>query len=184
MSRIGLMPISLPTGVNYQIDNQKVTLTGPKGTLEFIIPEGIVVKNDNSTLTVENTHKGKTADALFGFVRANIANIVHGITVGWNKTLELSGVGYRATLNGNDLVLNVGFSHPVKIVPPPGITFGVNEGKIVVNGIDKQVVGQEAAIIREVKKPEPYKGKGIKYVGEHIRKKAGKTAKAVGGATK
>jgi large subunit ribosomal protein L6 len=133
---------------------------------------------------VQNEHKGKTADALFGFVRAYIANIVQGITVGWTKSLELSGVGYRAAVTGSDLVLTVGYSHPVKISPPAGITFAVVEGKIVVSGTDKQVVGQMASKIRDVKKPEPYKGKGIKYVGEQIRKKAGKTAKAVGGTAK
>jgi large subunit ribosomal protein L6 len=180
MSRIGKMKINLPNGVSGRISDGRLTLAGPKGTLEYIIPEGTDIKLGESAITVANRESGKDSDALFGFVRAYVANIVYGVDRGWTKTLELSGVGYRAVLNGSNLVLNVGFSHPVTVVPPPGISFSINEGKIVVAGIDKQLVGQIAAKIREVKKPEPYKGKGIKYLGEYIRKKAGKTAKAVG----
>ena len=117
-----------------------------------------------------------------GYIRANLDNLITGVTKGWTKTLELSGVGYRATVTGADLTLNLGFSHPVTVTPPEGIQFAAAEGKIVVSGRDKQLVGQVAAKIRELKKPEPYKGKGIKYLGEHIRKKAGKAAKAIGGA--
>lgn len=180
MSRIGKMKINMPKGVSGRVSDGRLTLTGPKGTLEYVIPKGTDIKLGESVITVVNKESGKNADALFGFVRAHVANIVSGVDQGWTKILELSGVGYRATLSGSNLVLNVGFSHPVTVAPPSGISFSINEGKIVITGIDKQLVGQIAAKIREIKKPEPYKGKGIKYAGEYIRKKAGKTAKTVG----
>jgi large subunit ribosomal protein L6 len=146
------------------------------------VPVHTSVRVEGTNVIVEADSKDTSGGALHGTMRANLKNAVVGISTGWSRTLELSGVGYRAALSGANLVLNVGFSHPVTIVPPPGVTFAVTEGKIVVTGADKHVVGQTAANVRAVKKPEPYKGKGIKYEGEHIRKKAGKSAKAIGGA--
>jgi large subunit ribosomal protein L6 len=183
MSRIGKTPINITKDVTVTMDGNVVTVKAAKGELSMTIPNGITVRHDGDLLLVANQMQGKSADALYGYVRAQLSNNVMGVTQGWQRELELSGVGYRATVEGQTLVLTVGFSHAVKIEPPPGIAFAVKEGKIVVSGIDKQMVGQTAAKIREVKKPEPYKGKGIKYVGEHIRKKAGKSAKAVGGTT-
>jgi large subunit ribosomal protein L6 len=181
MSRIGKAPIEVPKDVTVTIAGNTVHTKGVKGELSNTIPSGITVKQENGHLLVENHGSGKPYRALHGCVRALIANNVTGVAKGWEKTLELSGVGYRAVMEGATVVLTVGLSHSVKIDPPPGIAFTIKEGKVVVSGIDKQLVGQIAANIREVKKPEPYKGKGIKYVGEYIRKKAGKAAKAVGG---
>jgi large subunit ribosomal protein L6 len=181
MSRIGKTPISVPKEVTVDLSDNQIKVRGGKGELSMIIPADIIIRRENETLFVDNNKPGRTADALHGFVRAQIANYIIGVTRGWDRILELSGVGYRANVEGTTLVLSVGFSHPVKIEPPAGIAFTIKEGKIVVSGVDKQMVGQMAAKIREVKKPEPYKGKGIKYLGEHIRKKAGKAAKAVGG---
>jgi large subunit ribosomal protein L6 len=182
MSRIGKTPIEIPQAVTVDLNGGQVKVKGVKGELSFTIPAGISVRREGERLIVENAKTGKTADALFGYARAQLSNNVDGVTRGWERILELTGVGYRAAVEGTTLVLTVGFSHQVKIDPPAGITFTIKEGKIVVSGIDKQAVGQIAAKIREVRKPEPYKGKGIKYLGEHIRKKAGKAAKAVGGA--
>jgi large subunit ribosomal protein L6 len=183
MSRIGKTPIEILKEITVTIVDNTVIVKGPKGELSFIVPVGISVEKNDTVLNVKNTNSGKAADALYGYVRAQIANNIIGVSKGWDKILELSGVGYRAAIEGVTLVLTVGFSHPVKIEPPSGITFTVKEGKIIVSGINKQAVGQIASTIRSVKKPEPYKGKGIKYLGEHIRKKAGKAAKAVGGAS-
>lgn len=182
MSRIGKSPITIPSAVTYTQTGSAVTLKGPKGELSYDIPYGIELSNTNGVVTVENKRTGKKANALHGLVRAHLANMVTGVAAGWTKTLELVGVGYRANITGVNLVLSVGYSHQVTIEPPAGITFAVTEGKIVITGINKQVVGQIAANIRNVKPPEPYKGKGIKYSGEFIRRKAGKSAKAVGGA--
>lgn len=181
MSRIGNMPIILPAGVTLSMSNHDVAVAGAKGQLTVHLPEKILVKqaDNHVTVVIEDT---SIDPALHGLTRVQIANAVTGVDRGWSKMLELSGVGFRAVLEGQNLVLTVGFSHPVKITPPAGIIFTISEGKIVVSGIDKQLVGQVAASIRAVKKPEPYKGKGIKYVGEYIRKKAGKSAKAIGGA--
>jgi large subunit ribosomal protein L6 len=182
MSRIGKSPIIVPKDVTVTIAGSTVVAKGTKGELSFVVPSGIIVKQENGNLTIENKGTGKSYRALHGCTRAIIANNVAGVTKEWEKTLELSGVGYRAAVEGKTLVLTIGFSHSVKIDPPEGIVFSIKEGKVVVSGIDKQLVGQVAANVREVRKPEPYKGKGIKYLGEHIRKKAGKAAKAVGGA--
>lgn len=179
MSRIGNAVISIEKDVTVTNEKGVLTVKGPKGQLAAQIPEGIAVHSENNVLRIER----KSADAaLHGFTRAVLANAVLGVTRGWTRTLELSGVGYRAAMNGTDLTLTVGFSHPVVVTPVAGITFAIVDGKIIVSGVDKQSVGQTAASIRAIKKPEPYKGKGIKYLGEHIRKKAGKSAKAVGGA--
>ena len=182
MSRIGNAIISIPKEVTVTTEGAAMVIKGPNGELRMDIPARIGVHIADGNIEVTRRGEDKPTRALHGYVRANLANIVTGVTKGWTKTLELSGVGYRATVSGTNLTLNLGFSHPVTVTPPEGIQFAVNENKIVVSGRDKQLVGQVAASIREIKKPEPYKGKGIKYQGEHIRKKAGKAAKAVGGA--
>jgi len=182
MSRIGKTPIEIPQGVTIIKDGSVLVVKGPKGELRGPLPEGITMKIDGSVCTISCTKTDTKHLALHGFTRATLFNMVKGVTVGWTRTLELAGVGFRATVTNMNLVLTVGFSHEVTIVPPTGIAFTIVEGKIIVSGIDKQLVGQVAANIRNVKKPEPYKGKGIKYLGEHIRKKAGKSAKAIGGA--
>ncbi len=181
MSRIGNATITVPKDATLATQGNTVVVKGPKGELRLTIPQGVEVSVNADVITVSRKHNDKPTRALHGALRATISNMVAGVTRGWTKTLELSGVGYRANVSGENLVLSVGFSHPVTIVPPPGIAFTATEGKITITGIDKQQVGQMAADIRAVKKPEPYKGKGIKYEGERIRKKAGK-AKAVGGA--
>lgn len=180
MSRIGKTPIRIPTGITVNTEGQKVSVSGPKGKLEYILPEGMSLSLENSIASVNNTSDSNRGNALHGLSRACISNMVQGVSIGWSKTLELVGVGYRATLNGSDIVLSVGYSHTVTFSPPDGVTFTIQEGKIIVSGCDKQLVGQVAAKIKEIKKPEPYKGKGIRYSGEYVRKKAGK-AKAVGG---
>ena len=181
MSRIGKAIIIVPKETTITQEANVMVVKGPKGEVRVEIPYGLSVKVDGENLEVSRLNNDKPKRALHGYMRATLANAVMGVTKGWTKTLELSGVGYRAAVTGVNLVLSVGFSHQVTIEPPPGIAFAVHESKIVVSGIDKQAVGQIAADIRDVKKPEPYKGKGIKYENEHIRKKAGK-AKAVGGA--
>lgn len=147
-----------------------------------MVPQGIVVAREGEMLVTTRTRNDRNTKALHGTVSALMKNSMIGVTTGWTKQLELSGVGYRVAMAGTDMTLTVGFSHPVTMTPPKGITFAVTDGKIVVSGIDKHMVGQVAASVRGIKPPEPYKGKGIKYTGEHIRKKAGKSAKAVGGA--
>ena len=181
MSRIGNATIVLPKEVTVIKDGDVVVIKGPKGEIRLPMSPVITFILEGDTVRLEIVHHDKASKSLHGYMRAAIYNAVVGVTRGWTRTLELAGVGYRATVTGVNLVLSVGFSHQVTIAPPAGITFTVNENKILVTGIDRQVVGQTAAIIRDVKKPEPYKGKGIKYEGEYIRKKAGK-AKAVGGA--
>lgn len=180
MSRIGKSPITVAKEIVVEIVKNVVTVKGPKGTLSFTIPEGVTAAFADGVITVSITGNDAKVDALHGLVRAEIDNMIHGVSTGWTKTLVLSGVGFRAVVTGVNLVLTVGFSHPVTVTPPPGITFSVVEGKILVSGIDKQLVGQIASDIRKVKPPEPYKGKGILYEGEHIRKKAGKSAKGAG----
>ena len=180
MSRIGKSPIIVKPTVTVTMSGNSISVKGSKGSLSFAIPVGISVKMKDQIISVETSGNDTKMSALHGLVRAQIDNMIQGVSEGWTKTLTLSGVGYRAALTGNNLVLTVGFSHPVTIVPPPGIQFSLSEGKIVVGGIDKQVVGQVASNIRKVKPPEPNKGKGIMYEGEHIRKKAGKSAKGIG----
>lgn len=180
MSRIGLQPIQIPKDVTVIVDKD-VVVRGPKGENSVPVPRNMVVTQEGDLLMV--TNKGNANDsAVHGLTRAILANAVTGVTTGWTKKLELAGVGYRAVMAGNVLELSIGFSHTVKVTPPPGITLSVVEGKIVVTGVSRQLVGQIAADIRRKKPPEPYKGKGIKYEGEIIRRKAGKAAKAVGGA--
>ena len=182
MSKIGKVPVQITEGVAVTNEGNVVKVVGPKGTLTFSIPQGIVVTIADGKVIVEK-QKGVRGDvdALFGLTRASIANMVKGVSSGFEKKLELSGVGYRAQA-GNDLSLSVGFSHPVKIPKPEGITYSVLENVITVSGNDKALVGLWAAKIRSIKPPEPYKGKGISYKGERIRRKAGKAAKAVGAA--
>lgn len=182
MSRIGKLPVSTPNGVTCTVRSGFIKIGGPKGELTLGMPPDIQVSEDNGVFAVSVRSETKKTKALQGFFRATLANAVEGVSKGWTKTLELSGVGYRASISGNALVLTIGFSHPVTVTPPTGINFDVTEGKILISGIDRQLVGQIAANIRSVRPPEPYKGKGIKYSGEYIRKKAGKSAKTVGGA--
>lgn len=183
MSKIGKQPVVIPNGVTVTITGAKVDIVGPKGNSTVTLPTGIQAHAHNSKIEVTQ-EKGKEdmTKALYGLSRALIANSVHGVYNGFEKKLELSGVGYRAQVAGNDLSVSIGFSHPVKIQAPVGIKFSVTENVITIAGIDPVLVGDIAANIRKIRPPEPYKGKGIKYVGEVIRKKAGKAAKAVGGA--
>ncbi|HSD98231.1 MAG TPA: 50S ribosomal protein L6 [Patescibacteria group bacterium] len=181
MSKIGKLPIAIPAGVTVTVDGGKVTVAGGKGNLSFVLPAGITAVVEENVLRIGQEEATKeTTKNLFGLTRATLANMVKGVSVGLEKKLELSGVGYRAQAAGSELTLNVGFSHPVKIKAPEGITFTVAENVITVSGTDKAMIGLIAARVRAVRPPEPYKGKGIKYVGEYIRKKAGKAAKAVG----
>lgn len=182
MSRIGNSPIDIIAGVTVKTTGNVSMVTGPKGEVSVSIPSGINIHEESGKLLISRDANDGNNRALHGLVRAQLQNATVGVTRGWTKTLELSGVGFRANMNGENIVLAIGFSHPINIVPPKGITFAVNEGKIIISGVDRQAVGQVAASIRAVKKPEPYKGKGIKYLGEKVRKKAGKAAKAIGGA--
>ncbi len=175
MSRIGKKPISLPPGVEVKRDGSIITVKGPKGTLTQDIPEEISFVLEDGQLLMQRPSDDKKHRSLHGLSRALLANMVEGVTNGFEKKLELVGVGYRAQLQGNKLVISIGFSHPVEIDPPEGIEFEVPAvTKITVKGIDKQLVGNTAAHIRAIRKPEPYKGKGIKYENEVIRRKAGK----------
>jgi large subunit ribosomal protein L6 len=177
MSRIGKKPIEVPAGVIVSVDPGRVTVSGPKGELRQEVPVRMQIAQEGETLTVTRPTKRGEDRALHGLTRTLIANMVEGVTAGFEKRLEIQGVGYRATLAGTDIDLQVGYSHPVKIKPRQGIEFEVPiPTQIIVRGIDKQVVGQTAAEIRKVRPPEPYKGKGIRYEGEHVRRKVGKRA--------
>lgn len=181
MSKIGKVPVSIKEGVSATIVNGNVIVKGSKGELSFKVPDGIEVAIADSKILVTLKKGMQENRALFGLTRSMIFNMVEGVSHGFVKKLELTGVGYRAAVTGRDLFLSVGFSHPVKIVAPEGILFTVLENAISVTGMDKALVGNTAAFIRATRPPEPYNGKGIKYAGEHIRRKAGKAAKAVGG---
>jgi large subunit ribosomal protein L6 len=178
MSRIGNTPIELPEGVTINISGNTVEVKGTKSTLSLDVPRALTVKETDGLIVLERKNDTKTTKSLHGTNRALIASMIHGVSEGWEKKLEIVGAGYKTQLEGKDLVLVVGYSHPVKIEAPEGITFKVEKNLITVEGIDKQLVGQTAAKIRDVRPPEPYKGKGIMYVGEEIRRKAGKAAKA------
>jgi large subunit ribosomal protein L6 len=183
MSKIGRIPVQIKDGTTVTISNNAVTVNGTKGTMSFSLPDGIEVKQEEGKLVVSQKDPSDYSKrALFGLTRAMLANIVTGVSTGFEKKLELSGVGYRAQVNGRDLQLSIGFSHPVIIKAVDGIAYSVKDNIITVAGSDKAVVGDWAAKIRSIRPPEPYKGKGILYVGERIRRKAGKAAKAVGGA--
>jgi large subunit ribosomal protein L6 len=177
MSRIGKQPIELPSGVNVAVSPGRVQVNGPLGELSQSIPPRIKVEqNDGSIVVTRPTERGDDR-ALHGLTRSLIANMVEGVTNGFSKRLEIQGVGYRAALRGTDLELNVGLSHPVVVKAPPGITFEVpTPTEVLVKGIDKQQVGEIAAEVRKVRPPEPYKGKGIRYEGEYVRRKVGKRA--------
>jgi large subunit ribosomal protein L6 len=178
MSRIGKMPVTLPAGVDVTIAGQEITVKGPKGTLSRTVSEPITVEQAEGTVLVRRPDDTRQAKALHGLTRTLLANMVTGVTEGYIKQLEIVGTGYRVIAKGNDLEFALGFSHPVPIAAPDGITFVVeNPTKFSVSGIDKQQVGQVAANIRKLRKPDPYKGKGVRYAGEVIRRKAGKTGK-------
>lgn len=179
MSRVGKAPIPVPAGVSVSIAGAEVTVTGPKGTLQHRVPERISVRLDGDAVVVARADDERESRALHGLTRALINNMVVGVNDGYRKDLEIVGVGYRATAKGpGQLELQLGFSHPVSVTAPDGITFEVpSQTAIRVHGIDKQAVGEVAARIRALRKPEPYKGKGIRYAGEYIRRKAGKAAK-------
>lgn len=179
MSRIGQMPVVLPTGVEVKIDGNEVVVKGSKGELSRSFNERIAFELEEGVVTVTRPDETREARSLHGLSRALLSNMVLGVTEGFSKELEVQGVGYRAALKGKDIELQVGFSHPVLVEAPEGITFEVPEPtKIIVSGIDKEKVGQVAADIRGVRPPEPYKGKGIRYTGEYVRRKAGKAGKA------
>ncbi|HIK21206.1 MAG TPA: 50S ribosomal protein L6 [Synechococcus sp. M44_DOE_062] len=179
MSRIGRRPIALPAKVEIQIDGQHIAVKGPKGQLSRNLPPLITVQQNAQTLTVSRLNDSRPARQLHGLCRTLVANMVDGVSKGFERRLELVGVGYRAAIQGSKLVLNVGYSHPVEIPFPPGIQIAVEGNNvIVVSGTDKELVGNTAARIRAVRPPEPYKGKGIRYLGEQVRRKAGKSGKA------
>jgi large subunit ribosomal protein L6 len=180
MSRIGVKPIPVPKGVDVQLDaGNSVKVKGPKGELSQVFTTRLSIVRDEDIIRVERPNDQREVKALHGLTRSLLNNMVVGVTDGYTKNLEIIGVGYRAALDGKNLVLNVGYSHPVRMVAPDGITYAVEgNNRVAVSGINKQVVGEEAARIRGVRPPEPYKGKGIRYAGEFVRRKAGKAGKA------
>ena len=178
MSRIGRMPIAIPAGVTVDVaENNKVTVKGPKGTLERVLPSEMQIKVEGAEVVVSRPNDLKKMKSLHGLTRTLIHNMVVGVTDGFEKKLEVNGVGYKASKSGKKLTLNLGYSHPVEMEDPEGIETVVDGNNIIVKGIDKEKVGQFAAEIRDKRRPEPYKGKGIKYADETIRRKVGKTGK-------
>ena len=178
MSRIGRMPIAIPAGVTVEIaENNRVTVKGPKGTLERVLPAEMTIKQEGDEIIVTRPNDLKKNKSLHGLTRSLIHNMVVGVSEGYTKTLEINGVGYHAEKSGKTLTLALGYSHPVVMEDPEGVESKVDGNNIIVSGIDKEKVGQYAANIREKRKPEPYKGKGIKYSTEHVRRLAGKTGK-------
>ncbi|HEV2281892.1 MAG TPA: 50S ribosomal protein L6 [bacterium] len=183
MSRVGRLPIPIPGGVDVAVQDRTVRVKGPKGSLERIVHPDISVAVADGRITVSRPTDGRFHRALHGLTRALVANMVRGVTQGYAVTLEIQGVGYRAQKQGQKLAIQLGFSHPVELDPPSGITLEAPQpNRIVVSGIDKELVGQIAAGIRALREPDPYKGKGIRYLGEHVRRKAGKAGKAAAGA--
>jgi len=181
MSRIGRAPITVPPGVTVSIAGRSITVTGPRGTLRRDLHPDMIVRQEDATLRVERPSEAKIHRQLHGLTRTLVANMVEGVTNGYRKGLEITGVGYRAQKVGEKLQLSLGYSHPVEIDPPAGVAFELeNPTRLAVVGIDKELVGQVAARVRATRKPEPYKGKGVKYAGERIRRKAGKAGK-IGG---
>jgi len=173
------MPIEIPSGVEVEVNGSNIKVKGPKGELSHAFPAIISFKREGNQLLVERGSEEKFGRTIHGTARALVHNMVHGTTKGFSKVLEVQGVGYRAEMKGKVLVLHVGYSHPIEIEPAPGITFATGEGGLItVSGYDKALIGETAARIRKVRPPEPYKGKGIRYQGEHVRHKAGKAAKA------
>ncbi len=178
MSRIGKLPIQIPAGVEVTVTDRMVTVTGPGGSLTRQIPPPITLERDGDRLWARRPDDERQSRSLHGLVRSLVANMVEGVTRGFAKSLEIQGVGYRVQAQGRDLVFSLGYSHPVAVKAPPGIEFQVaTPTRLTVRGIDKQQVGQVAAEIRSLRRPDPYKGKGIRYAGEVVRRKAGKTAK-------
>jgi large subunit ribosomal protein L6 len=178
MSRIGKLPIPVPAGVEVKIDGQVVEVKGPKGTLTHTVPAPIAVALEESTVVVTRPNDERLARSLHGLTRTLIANNIQGVTEGFTKGLEIVGTGYRVAAKGSALEFALGYSHPITVEPPAGISFSVDGNtKITVHGIDKQAVGEVAANIRKLRKPEPYKGKGVRYAGEVVRRKAGKSGK-------
>ena len=178
MSRIGRAPIAIPAGVEVVVDGSTVTVKGAKGTLSRTINSNITITKDGDTITVTRPNDQKENRSLHGLTRTLIANMIEGVANGYKKELEINGIGYRAELRGKDLFLKIGFSHDILMTPPEGVTVEVpSANKVIISGADKQVVGQFAAEVREKRPPEPYKGKGIKYVDEYIRRKEGKAGK-------
>lgn len=179
MSRIGKAPIPVPSGVDVKVDERTITVKGPKGSLDRVIPGTITIRQDGDELLVERPDDERQSRAMHGLVRSLVNNMVVGVTDGFTKQLEIIGVGYRATAKGADtLDLALGFNHPVEVKAPAGVTFEVpSPNRIDVKGSDKELVGQVAADIRKLRKPEPYKGKGVRYLGEHVVRKAGKSGK-------
>ena len=181
MSRIGRLPIPVPSAVDVTIDGRQVTVKGPKGTLSRSLHPDMSVRQEDGTIVVSRPTEQKTHKQLHGLTRTLVNNMVVGVTDGYRKGLEITGVGYRAALTGRKLTLNLGYSHQIEIDPPEGISFEVESPtRLAVIGIDKELVGQIAARVRSTRKPEPYKGKGVRYSGEYIRRKAGKAGK-IGG---
>ncbi len=178
MSKIGKLPIELPAGVTVTIEPGLVTVKGPKGELKQALLPEVTVSQEGNILTVARINNDKPTTALHGLFRSLIANMVQGVTEGFVKTLEIIGVGYRAEMQGADVILHIGYSHPVKLPIPQGLEVKLEKNFVIISGIDKQSVGQYAAEIRSHRKPEPYKGKGIKYSDEIVKRKAGKAAKA------
>jgi large subunit ribosomal protein L6 len=178
MSRIGRLPIPVPSGVDVTIEGRTVTVKGPKGSLAHTVAEPITIEREDGTLLVQRPDDERTSKALHGLSRTLVANMIAGVTTGYIKTLEIVGTGYRVTAKGSDLEFALGFSHPVVVRAPEGITFKVERPTLfTVEGIDKQKVGEVAAGIRKIRPPEPYKGKGVRYQGENVRRKAGKAGK-------
>jgi large subunit ribosomal protein L6 len=179
MSRIGKLPVTVPSGVDVTIDGRTVTVKGPKGTLSHTVVEPITIERDESgTVLVKRPDDERRSKAMHGLSRTLVNNLLIGVTDGYEKKLEIHGVGYRVALKGSNLEFALGFSHPVVVEPPAGITFKVETPtRFSVAGIDKQLVGETAANIRKIRKPEPYKGKGVRYAGENVRRKVGKTGK-------
>ena len=178
MSRIGKLPIPVPAGVEVKIDGQNIDVKGPKGTLSHVVPAPITIVFEDNTITVTRPDDERLSRSLHGLTRTLIANNIHGVTEGFSKGLEIVGTGYRVTAKGADLEFALGYSHSITVQPPAGISFSVEGNtKVTVSGIDKQAVGEVAANIRKLRKPEPYKGKGVRYAGEVVRRKAGKSGK-------
>jgi large subunit ribosomal protein L6 len=178
MSRIGKAPISVPDKVTVSLNGLSVTVKGPKGALSRTLPDGVSISQEGSTLQVNPVNSSRRSRERHGLSRTLVANMVEGVSQGFTRKLEIVGVGYRAAVQGTKLVVSAGYSHPVEMVPPAGVTFSVeNNTSVFVSGADKELVGNEAAKVRAIRPPEPYKGKGIKYEGEKILRKAGKTGK-------
>lgn len=182
MSKIGKKPIVIPPEVNIDLQEDEIKVRGPKGEMFLKLPRSLKISNINNQIIVNRLKNDKFSQSLHGLFRQLISNLIDGVTTGYEKKLEFKGVGFKVEVNGNKILLNIGFSHPVELIAPNGINFKVDKNIIIVSGIDKQKVGQTAADIRALKPVEPYKGKGIKYFGEITRRKAGKAAKAAIGA--